>query len=319
VRLRRFRALAVIWMALGHGAMAAERAEDVSVAVDGGTLHGTLIVPDVSGPVPVALILPGSGPTDRDGNQAGLRNDVYKLLAEGLSAAGIASLRIDKRGIGESAAAMVAERDLTVGTYVGDIIAWSDLLRDDDRFASLSLVGHSEGALYAILAAEDTQAASIVLVSGTGRRAADTIRSQLEQAGLPGDLRQSADTILSDLETGRPVPDPPGQLHALFRPSVQPYLMSWFAIDPAERLAATGFPVLILQGTTDIQVSVEDAERLAAAREDSDLVVLDGVNHILREAPADRDANIATYTRPDLPLADDVVPAISRFIRQHSR
>lgn len=321
--MRRAGPVALLASALVLGAVASSadaiETEEVSIRADGAFLHAVLTIPGTVGPVPVALILPGSGPTDRDGNQPGFRNDVYRLIAEGLAANGVASLRIDKRGIGASAGAVRSELELTVEIYRRDAVAWADRLLSDERFSDLFLVGHSEGALYAILAAETVPAAGLVLIAGLGRPAAATIRWQLDRSGLPASLREAAEAVLSELEAGRRVAEPPHALDALFRASVQPYLISWFALDPAERLADLSIPALVMHGAADFQVPVEEARFLAAARDDVDLVVLDDVNHVLRSAPADREASFATYSRPDLPLADGVVAEIAGFIARHRR
>ena len=104
-------------------------AEEVAIHEAGGRLHGTLLLPAAGGMAPVVLIVPGSGPTDRDGNQPQLRNDSLKQLAEGLAKRGIASLRIDKRGIAASRAAAKQESDLRFDDYVADAAAWLDLLK----------------------------------------------------------------------------------------------------------------------------------------------------------------------------------------------
>ena len=104
-------------------------------------------------------------------------------------------------------------------------------------------------------------------------------------------------------------------LAALFRPSVQPYLISWLPLDPAALVAAYDGRVFIGQGTTDIQVGVPDAQALAAADPEATLKLWDGVNHVLKPAPADRASNIAVYADPDLPLASGVVADVAAFIR----
>lgn len=316
MRLRLLAAMLIVAI-MGEGvACTGGHAAEIGIDVAEGRLHGTLLLPAADGePHPVALILAGSGPTDRDGNQPGLRNDAYRLLAEGLAAHGIASLRFDKRGIGASSAVAVTESDLTVEPYVQEVLAWMGFLAGDTRFSSTFLVGHSEGALLATLAAERAAVSGVVLVAGAGRPAADAIRWQFDRIGLPPDLRVRAEVVLAELEEGRPVAAPPQELATLFRPSVQPYLMSWFAIDPVERVGRLEVPVSVVHGTTDLQVPVEDARKLASARPGIRLVVLDGVNHILREAPDERSANLATYSRPELPLAAGLVEAISAFIR----
>lgn len=279
-----------------------------------GTLAGTLILEGKT----AALIIAGSGPTDRDGNSAlNLRSDVYKLLAEGLAVKGVSTLRYDKRGVGASQAAMTTELDLRFETYVDDAKAWAHELSVRTGAQRVWLIGHSEGALIAERAAEQNpEICGIILISGAGRKASDVLREQLG-AMLPDPLKQQAFDAILELESGRSIASPPPQLLALFRPSVQPYMISWLSLDPAAILAALQQPVFILQGDTDIQVSVEDARRLAAARSDAQLVILNGVNHILKVAPLERAANMETYNNPELPLAPDVVDTIVNWIRQH--
>src|SRR5579859_7330981 len=100
--------------------------ELVQLKTPSGTIYGTLLVPSAPKRMPVVLLIAGSGPTDRNGNSAMLPapNNSLKMLAEALAARNIASLRYDKRGIGESKAAMTAEKDLRFDTYVDDAVAW---------------------------------------------------------------------------------------------------------------------------------------------------------------------------------------------------
>ncbi len=277
-------------------------------------LSGTLLLPERGIRVPAALIIAGSGPVDRDGNVPGARNDSLKLLAEALTAQGIATLRADKRGIGRSGS-RVREQDLRFDTYVAGALAWADLLRADPRVASVVLIGHSEGALVASIAAQRKAVAGLVLIAGAGEAAPRIIERQLAAAGIAPELRQASAEIAAELTAGRAVPDVPAALASLYRPSVQNYLMSWFPLDPARELAKVAAPILVLQGTTDLQVGVDDANRLAAARDGAKLVIIPGMNHVLKDAPAERAANIQTYTRPDLPLAPGLVPAIADFLR----
>ena len=276
-------------------------------------LHGTMLAPEAARAV--AVILPGSGPTDRDGDQAPAINaSTYRLLAEGLAAQGIATVRIDKRGVGQSAAAGPAEADLRFDAYAADARAWAaEAARLSDRPCAW-LIGHSEGALVALKAVEggDQAICGLVLLSGAGRPAGAVLREQL--AGAPEPLKTQAFAALAELEAGRTVADTPPALAALFRPSVQPYLISWLPLDPAVLLAAYDGPVFIGQGTTDLQIGVADAEALAAADPEATLKLWAGVNHILKTAPADRARNLATYADPALPLASGVAEDVAAFI-----
>ncbi|WP_240539908.1 alpha/beta hydrolase [Salinarimonas soli] len=303
-------------MPLGRAFASAIRERPLVLEGDPAPLHGTLTLPDApSGETPGVLIVAGSGPVDRDGNLPGMRNDSLKQLAHGLAQRGIASLRVDKRGIGMSREAAPREEDLRFGTYVEDAARWAHRLRAEPGIGRVALIGHSEGALVVTMAAKTAgDVVGLVLVAGAGQAAGRLIRQQLAAAGLPPALREAADRALSELEVGRMVPDAPRELAALFRPSVQPYMASWVGLDPAAELAATGGPALVIQGTTDLQVSPDDAGRLAASRAGVERVLVEGMNHVLKAAPPDRAANLATYGDPALPIVPGVVDRIAGFL-----
>lgn len=277
-------------------------------------LHGTLLAP-AAGTRAAALIIAGSGPTDRDGNSPlGVSASSYRLLAEGLAAHGVATVRTDKRGVGESAAALTSEAELVFTDYADDARAWAAETARLTGQPCAWLIGHSEGALVALaaVAGGDDSVCGLVLLAGAGRPIGAVLREQLATAPEP--LLGQALAILAELEAGRPVTEVPPQLAVLFRPSVQPYMISWLPLDPGEMVAAYDGPVMIGHGATDIQVGVADANALAAARPDARLVVWEGVNHLLKIAPADRAANAATYRDPSLPLAPGVVEDVAAFI-----
>ncbi|WP_439476266.1 alpha/beta hydrolase [Brevundimonas sp.] len=291
-------------------------ATPVTLPSEPAPLHGTLLTP--GGPTQAAaLIIAGSGPTDRDGNSPlGVSASSYRLLAEGLAERGVATVRTDKRGIGASAAGGMTEADLRFTHYSDDARAWAAETARLTGQPCAWLIGHSEGALVALaaVAGGDDAVCGLVLLSGAGRPIGAVLREQL--ANAPEPLRGQALAILAELEAGRAVTDVPPQLAALFRPSVQPYIISWLPLDPAAMVAAWDGPVMIGQGTTDIQVGLTDARAMAAARPDARLATWEGVNHLLKIAPADRAANIATYSDPTLPLAPGVVDDVAGFILQ---
>lgn len=294
----------------------AERAE-ITVENGLGALAGTLEVPAGCGPFPAVVIIPGSGPTDRDGNSVlGVSANTYKLLAEGLRDRGIASIRYDKAGIGGSvSAAPRAEEDMRFEMGADDAALWVKKLRDDGRFATVTVVGHSEGSLLGMLVARTTAIDGYVSIAGAGRRIGDVLREQL--AGLPDEDRARAYEILEQLERGERVADVPQTplFLNLFRPSVQPYIISWMKLDPAVELQAVAAPVLLVQGTTDTQVPVRDAELLAAARPDAELVIIEGMSHTLKEATLDPASQQAAYTDPSLPVMPRLLEALASFIR----
>jgi len=281
-----------------------------------GVLYGSLLLPQQDTPPPVVLIIAGSGPTDRDGNNpAGGRIDNLKRLALLLAGEHIASVRFDKRGVAASQPATPDERNLSVEAYVADTVAWAHKLKADPRFGPLILLGHSEGALIATLAAEQAGASAVISLSGSGRPVAEVIREQLAQRLAPAQLAQGT-ALLDSLQAGQTSLNVPVPLRQVFRPTVQPYLISLLRQDPAAAFAQLKVPALIIQGRNDVQVDVADAELLKAAKPDAQLVLIDGMNHTLRISPRDISGQRETYQNPELPLARELGQRIVAFIRQ---
>ena len=303
-----------LWMLM---ALCAARAADEAIVLDTptGKRAGSLLMPARAGRMPVALIIAGSGPTDRDGNSTVLKgsNDSLKMLAQMLADAGYASVRYDKRGVGASAAAMWSEADLRFDTYVDDAAAWIDKLAHDPRFSSVVVIGHSEGSLIGMVAARKAKAGGFISLAGAGHPAYELLRRQL--AGkLPGELAVANERILTALQHGEKSEPVPPALAALYRPSVQPYLISWFNYVPAERIALLEVPVLIVQGDTDIQVDGNEAAALKTAKPQAQLALIPGMNHVLKMVPADMARQFASYSDPTLPLAPALRSAILDFM-----
>lgn len=290
--------------------------EAVQLETSTGTIHGTLVLPNGPGPHPAAVIIAGSGPTDRDGNSAilGGANNSLKLLAEGLAERGIASVRFDKRGVAASAAAGPSEAELRFDTYVDDAAAWFEHLESDPRLDAVAFIGHSEGSAIGMIAASRVDAEAFVSIAGIARGAAEVLRDQLRPQLTP-ELWEESERILAELEAGRTVDSVPPQLYVLYRPSVQPYLVSWLRYVPAAEIAKLDAAVLIVQGTNDIQVGLAEAEALHAAHPGAELLVVEGMNHVLKLVPADPAAQQASYTDPSLPVAPELVERTAAHIR----
>ena len=283
---------------------------DQTLQTSTGELSGTLTVPILKGTFPVALIIAGSGPTDRDGNNPQMKNNSLLLLAHELAAQGIASIRYDKRGIGASKGALISEENLRFENYAEDAKAWVAQLKADSRFNKLIVIGHSEGSLLGLLACE--QADVFVSLAGAGRPIDVILKEQLTvQLKGKKKLLRAANEGLSKLKEGKLVEDAPVELFGLFRPSIQPYMMSWMKYDPAVEIWNLKIPIVIVQGTTDLQVKEEDARLLFMAYPlNSRLIIIEDMNHILKLSPSDRQKNIETYSNPELALAPGLLLAI---------
>ncbi len=286
--------------------------EEITLATSTGTLYGTLLRPAAEGDFPVALIIAGSGPTDRNGNSPlGVNSNYLKMLADSLAQHGIASLRYDKRGVAASQVAGLDEIALRFDHYVDDAVAWVEQLEKDPQLTQVAVLGHSEGSLIGMLATQQTSVGAFVSLAGAAQPADSLILEQLREQ--PAAVREEAQAIFTELRQGRTVATVSPGLQSLFRPSVQPYLISWIQYNPSKIIAEITVPTLIVQGTTDLQVSVAEAQRLSVASPRAELVVINDMNHVLKNAPVDRTANLATYSDPDLPLANGLTRAMTVF------
>ena len=294
---------------------------EIEAAGPEGVLRGILISAQASDS-PVALIVPGSGPTDHDGNNPlGLKTDTYRLLAEGLSAKGVSTARIDKRGMYSSAQAVKNPNAVTIDDYAADIKSWVSTLRQKTGARCIWLVGHSEGGLVSLVAVQNSEdICGLVLVAVAGKSLGQLLREQLKANPENAPIMKEAETIISKLEAGNRVDasniNP--VLLPIFHPEVQGFLISELMLDPAKLVAQVKKPVLIAQGMRDIQVSVEAAGLLKNANPQAELKLLENTNHVLKTVERDdRNANLQTYSNPSLPLAANVVDSINSFIQKH--
>lgn len=289
-------------------------AQELALPVDGGMLKGTLLSAGNPSDTPLVILISGSGPTDRDGNQPQLKTNSIRLLAEALQEAGIPSFRYDKRGSGQSISS-VPESDLTLETYVKDVSQWIGYLSREKKFNKIVVAGHSEGALIGLLVCRNNPAVKgYISIAGAGKPIDRILKDQL--AAQSPALAAEADPVIRALKNGTRTESVPPALQSLFRPSVQPYLISWMKYDPAEEIGKLAIPVLIIQGETDIQVSAANAKALAAAAPKASLKLIPEMNHVLKTckslAPL---AQQTTYINSTLPLHPTLTEEMVRFVR----
>lgn len=278
-----------------------QKEKEVFITNPQGKVYGTLTLPKTKNKeIPVALIIAGSGPTDRDGNNPFMRNNSLKMLSDSLVQLGIATLRYDKQGIGKSKDASKPEIELTVDDYINDVQHWIDFLNNHKKLGDITIIGHSEGSFIGLMAAKETPVKQIVSIAGAGRRIDIVILEQLRTQSE--ELANEASAIFESLILGNQVKNVSPNLQALFRESVQPYLISWLKHDPAVLVKELNCSVYVIQGDQDIQVQLEDARLLVGQNKHAKLVVIEGMNHILKKVKGDRDANMLTYIDPKLPI-----------------
>lgn len=285
------------------------------------TLAGTLTLPAQSGPMPVVLIVAGSGPTDRNGNSAGAlhaqnNSNLYAILAWQLADAGIASLRYDKRVIGDNLKKLDI-KSMTIDDFVGDVIAGARTLSADRRFSRVVLLGHSEGAGLVLQAANrGAPTSGIVMMSGAGRPIMAVLREQLSRQLPPEELVKWDSASARYLRGEDPGDVLPG-LRPLLLPVNQKFMQTWSQYDPPAEVRKVKVPLLVVQGGRDIQVSESDARALKADQPAATLVIIPEANHVYRAATStDMASQLKLYTDPTIPIVPELAPAIVDWVRK---
>lgn len=279
-----------------------------------GDIYGTLLMPDQGTKSDrVVLLICGSGPTDRDGNNPQLKGNSIKYLAEALCAAGIPSVRYDKRGIAASQKAGASEADLRFTTYVDDAEGWIDLLSKD--YKKIIVAGHSEGATIGTLATiARPKVSALVLIAGPARPADEILKNQM--ADQPQMVKDMIFPMIDTLKKGETIDNVSPMLYSLFRPSVQPYMISWFAVNPAQSLSQVKVPTLIIQGDKDIQVAVEEAELLHQAQPKAQKEIIPTMNHVFKPCETtDKMAQMAVYGNSSIKNCPVFDEAVTRFVQ----
>lgn len=297
--------------------ISARAGEPITATGPAGPLAGVLTRPAEG--KPVILIVPGSGPTDRDGNNPmGVTAAPYRLLAEALEARGIGTIRIDKRGMFASAAPGVDPNKVTMGAYAEDVAGWVAAARAATGRDCIWLLGHSEGALVALVAAQrQPHLCGVITVAGPGRKLGEVLRAQLKANPANAPLLADALPTLDRLEAGERVDVSrlPAPLPMIFAPQIQDFLIDLFSHDPAALAASVPVPLMIVQGGADLQVPVIDGETLRAASPTSRYVLLPHMNHVLKDVPdAHHPASAASYTDPSQPVAPELVDMVASFV-----
>ena len=304
--------LPLIIMAISFTQIATGQIEEQEVLLKTttGNIAGTLLVQDDLNCV--VLMVSGSGPTDRNGNNPSMKNNSLKMVAENLYERGIASLRFDKRGLAASSEANIPEDDLRIETFSSDIEGWIKYLKTTLPGIKIPVLGHSLGSLQSIIALQDEPVDYFISIAGPGRKGDIIIEEQLQRQ--PPFVLEACKPILDSLRTGKIYTDVDPMLLGLFRPSIQPYLISLFSYDPVAEIATLEIPVLVIGGDNDVQVPPKDAQLLSDAAKKGQLAIIPGMNHVLKNAPEDYGENLATYNDPDLALSEGLVDIIVEFL-----
>lgn len=304
----------------------------IEIPVLGGSLAATLCLPTSSWTGTSAIIIAGSGPTDRNGNDAlGLFANSYQYLARDLAAQGVVTVRYDKRGIGTGSsrdlltAANAASLKFT--NYTDDAAKVALWLKADQKVSCVWLIGHSEGALIAEVVGSDPSmqqsTCGVVSISGAGYNASVILTIQLQSDLPPSACKTQLLAAIQQWAQGQRVPFSavsscnPNDMLVNSLMQQQGYVISWFSFSPTfymAQLQGQGKPVLIVQGTRDLQVTPADALSLQQAYASSSLLLLGDMNHVLKIVSSSSvDANKAAYYSPTVPIPKMLSSTLASF------
>lgn len=285
---------------------------EVSIPTNSVTINGTLLTPISSEKYPLIIIIPGSGPTDRDGNNAMMKNNSLKFLAETLTTKNIATYRFDKSALSYSKEEIEKLDTLTFDTFIQEAKSVINYFKKNEKFSKIIVAGHSQGSLVGIIASQN-KVDGFISLEGAGRSIDEVLVEQIElQAPF---LKDETQKIVTELKKGNTVDEFNPMLTSLFNKKIQPFLISWIKYNPQEEIAKLAIPILIINGSKDIQVKVIDAELLHKAAPNSELFIIENMNHIFKEIKGDLNENMQSYNDSKLPIMQNFSDKISTFAK----
>lgn len=287
-----------------------KKGRDISVSP---FIDGTLLVPESQENPPLVIIIAGSGPTNRDGNQQMMGNNSLKFLAEGLFDEGIASFRYDKRILKQMKEKTLNEESIRFDDFIKDARDVFTFFKKANAFSKIYIIGHSQGSLVGMIAAHEN-ADGFISLAGVGKEIDKVIIDQLAKQNPA--LEENAKAAFEAMRREGIATEYNPLLGSIFRPQIQPFLISWMRYNPQIEIAKLTIPVMIINGDKDIQVNVSEAELLHTAKPDATYLIIPTMNHILKSIEGNDLENSKSYNDSLLPIMPALIEAISQFVLQ---
>ena len=274
-------------------------------------IDGTLLIPEQNEANKLAIIIAGSGPTDRNGNQNFLINNSLKKLAEELTNNGIATFRYDKRIVKQIRQGNL-DNNIKFDDFINDASDVITHFKTSNQFSEIFVIGHSQGSLVGMIASQD-KVNGFVSLAGTGQNIGDVIIEQINNTAPM--LKEDTEQVVSILKAGKTTNDYPLALSSMFSKDIQPFMISWMAYNPTNIINSLNCPVLIVNGTKDLQVSVKEAELLKRSNDNSNIVIIEKMNHVLIEIEGDDLENSKSYNESFRKISPTLIENITNFIK----
>ncbi len=274
-------------------------------------IDGTLLSPNNVKKPNLAIIIAGSGPTDRDGNQNFLKNNSLKKLAVNLTNNNIATYRYDKR-IVKQLKSNNLDKNIIFDHFVTDAKSVIDYFKSTKNFNKIYVIGHSQGSLVGMLAAKD-RADGFISLAGAGQSIDQVIIEQVNKTAP--NFTEDTKRIFKTLKEGKTTTDYPMALSSIFNIEIQKFMINWMKYNPTEVLSTLNIPILVINGTKDLQVSETEAKLLKEANKDATLKIIENMNHILVTIDGDDLENSKSYAETQRPIAEGLIDTITNFIK----
>lgn len=301
--------LILITLLFTLGICFAQKGRDISVSP---FIDGTVLVPSKIDNPPLVIIIGGSGPTDRNGNQQMMENNSLRYLAEGLYKEGIASFRYDKRILKQMKNRTLNEESIRLTDFITDAKASISFFKKGGEFSKIYVLGHSQGSLVGMVAAQDI-ADGFISIAGAGQSIDDVIVAQLKKQA-PG-LAENGRNAFNEMRSNGSTTNYSPGLSSIFRPSIQPFIHSWMAFDPKVEIGKLDIPVMIINGDKDLQVHPSEAELLKNAKPSAVLHIIPNMNHVLKVIEGDDMENQKSYNDYRQAVSPVLIEKISTFIK----
>lgn len=277
-------------------------------------IDGTLLTPTSVEKPKLAILIAGTGPTDRNGNQKFLKNNNLKKLAESLSDQGIATFRYDKRVVKQIMMGNF-DKNTMFDDFVKDAISVIEYFKKSNSYSKIFVIGHSQGSLVGMLAGID-RIDGFISVAGAGQSIDNVIIEQIQKTAPQ--FIEDAKRIFDKMKGGKTTPDYPPALSSLFNLDIQPFMMNWMKYDPKDVIKSLDMPIMLLSGTKDLQVSPNEANMLNDAAPYANLKIIDKMNHVMFIIEGDDLENAKSYNESSRPISQELVESIIEFIKAES-
>ena len=304
MRQTKYIALAIIILTLK---LNAQNYSESNISINE-NIYGSIVEPKSRSNSSLVIFIGGSGPIDRDGNQSFMKCDMFKKLAYSLSKKGISSFRYDKRVVTQIRKGKL-DKKITFDDFVSDVIAIIDFF--ESKYNSIVIAGHSQGSLVGLLSIKEGVSGFISL-SGAGRTIDMVIEDQISKTAPM--LLEDTKKIFKILRSGKITEDFPLPLYSLFNIEIQPFMISWMQYDPKKIIAKIPIPSLIINGDNDLQVDEKEAKLLYNSAQNSEILIVKNMNHVLVEIEGDELKNVKSYNNPELKISEIVIEKMVEFI-----